>query len=168
MNERNIRDITAFIFMEDEPQKSDVILIPGTSQSAVTEKAAALYRAGFAPYVLPAGMYGGKRGSFAAEKIDNPRYAGEYATDFEYCRHILMENGVPEGAILREDRSANTMENAAFSARVLKEAGPSTPAGPSCPMQSTFPASRSSWCQRRPRASGRRTGSCTRRATGGS
>ncbi len=123
MNERNIRDITAFIFMEDEPQKSDVILIPGTSQSAVTEKAAALYRAGFAPYVLPAGMYGGKRGSFAAEKIDNPRYTGEYATDFEYCRHILMENGVPEGAILREDRSANTMENAEFSARVLKEAG---------------------------------------------
>ena len=123
MNERNIRDITDFIFMEDEPQKSGVILIPGTSQSAVTERAAALYRAGFAPYVLPAGMYSSKRGRFAAEKIDNPRYAGEYATDFEYCRHILTENGVPDGAILREDRSTNTMENAELSARVLKEAG---------------------------------------------
>ena len=123
MNERNVRDISEFIFLRDEPQKSDVILIPGTSQSAVSETAAALYRAGYADYVLPAGMYSGKRSGFAADRIDNPRYAGEYATDFEYCRYILTENGVPDRAILREDRSTHTLENAEFSARVLKEAG---------------------------------------------
>ena len=60
---------------------------------------------------------------FAAEKIDNPRYAGEYPTDFAYCRHILLENGVPESTILREDRSTNTGENAEFSAQVLRELG---------------------------------------------
>jgi len=123
MNPRLIHDITEFIFMNDAPQKSDVIFIPGTSQSAVTEKAAELYRSGYSPYVLPAGLYSGKRGSFAAEKIDNPRYAGDYPTDFAYCRHILLENGVPEEAILREDRSTNTGENAEFSALVLRELG---------------------------------------------
>ena len=109
--------------MNDAPQESDVIFIPGTSQSAVTEKAARLYCAGFAKCVLPSGMYSGKRGRFAAEKIDDPRYAGDYATDYAYCRHILMANGVPEAAIIREERSTNTMENAAYSAMVLKELG---------------------------------------------
>ena len=123
MNKRAIRDISDFIFMKDTPQNSDVIFIPGTSQSAVSETAAELYCAGWAKYVLPSGMYSGKRGKFASEKIDNPRYAGDYATDFEYCRYILMENGVPESAILREDRSTHTGENAEFSAIVLKEAG---------------------------------------------
>jgi uncharacterized SAM-binding protein YcdF (DUF218 family) len=123
MNQRVIRDISEFIFMSDAPQKSDVILIPGTSQSAVTETAARLYCAGYAGYVLPSGMYSPKRGKFAAEKIDNPRYAGGYDTDWAYCRHILMANGVPESAILREDRSTHTGENAEFSAKVLKELG---------------------------------------------
>jgi len=123
MNQRAISDISDFIFMSDAPRESDVIFIPGTSQSAVSEKAAELYRAGYGKYVLPAGLYSGKRGKFASEKIDNPRYAGEYATDFEYCRHILTENGVPENAILREDRSTNIGENAEFSAAVLKELG---------------------------------------------
>ena len=123
MNPRAIRDITDFIFMNDPPQKSDIIFIPGTSQSAVSEKAAELYRAGFAEYVMPAGLYSGKWGRFAHEKIDNPRYAGEYASDHAYCRQILLENGVQESAILREERSTNTGENAEFSALVLRELG---------------------------------------------
>ena len=123
MNQRLIHDISEFIFMKDAPQKSDVIFIPGTSQSAITEKAAELYCAGFAQYVIPTGAYSGKRGKFAAEKIDNLRYAGEYATDFEYCRHILRENGVPDSAIIREDRSTNTGENAEFTAILLRKMG---------------------------------------------
>jgi uncharacterized SAM-binding protein YcdF (DUF218 family) len=123
MNKRLIRDISEFIFMKDDPQNSDVIFIPGTSQSAITEKAAELFCAVFAPYVVPTGAFSGKRGRFAAEKIDNPRYAGEYATDFAYCRHILRENGVPDSAIIREERSTNTGENAEFSAMVLRELG---------------------------------------------
>ena len=123
MNQRATDDITDFIFMSDAPQKSDIIFIPGTSKSAITEKAAELYRSGYAEYVMPAGKWSGKRDRFASEKIDNPRYAGEYPTDFAYCRHILLENGVPESAILREDRSTNTGENAEFSAQVLRELG---------------------------------------------
>ncbi len=123
MNPRAIRDITEFIFMKDVPQKSDIIFIPGTSQSAISETAARLYCAGYAGYVLPSGMYSPKRGKFASEKIDKARYAGEYDTDWAYCKHILLTNGVPESTILREDRSTHTGENAEYSARVLKKLG---------------------------------------------
>lgn len=123
MNKRAIKDITDFIFMDDTPEKCDIILIPGTSKSAITEKAAELFRAGYAPYVMPSGLYSSSLGRFAAENIDNPRYTGEYATDFEYCKHILMKNGVPESAILREDRATNSMENAMYSAQAVKDAG---------------------------------------------
>jgi len=123
VNSRAIQDITEFIFMDDAPQRSDVILVPGTAVSAITEKAAELYRAGYAPYVLPSGKYSSALGRFAYESMDDPRYAGEYSTEFEYCKRILTENGVPESAILREDRATNTMENAKFSAAVLKDSG---------------------------------------------
>lgn len=123
MNYRVIQDITNFIFMCDMPVKSDVIFVPGTSKSAIIEKAAQLYCSGYAEYVLPSGMYSSNVGRFANENIDNPCYAGEYATDFEYCKYILMENGVPEHAIIREEHATNSMENAEFSANVLKELG---------------------------------------------
>lgn len=123
MNNRAIQDIANFIFMEDTPEECDIILIPGTSKSVITEKAAALYCAGYAPYVMPSGLYSSSLGRFASENIDNPRYVGVYATDFEYCKHILMENGVPEKAILCEDRATNSMENAMYSAQAVKAAG---------------------------------------------
>lgn len=123
MRKRAITDVTKFIFISDLPEKADVILIPGTSKSAITERAAELYRDGYATYVLPSGMYSSSLGRFASENIDNPRYMGEYKTDFDYCRHILMENGVSESAILREDKATNSMENAMFSAQVLRELG---------------------------------------------
>ena len=43
MTSRAIRDITDFIFLSDEPRAADVILVPGTSQSAVTLRAAELH-----------------------------------------------------------------------------------------------------------------------------
>ncbi len=54
---RVILDITDFIFMNDAPQESDVILVPGTSHAEITEKAAQLYRKGYANYVLPSGRF---------------------------------------------------------------------------------------------------------------
>ena len=85
--------------------------------------AAKLYCAGYAKYVLPSGKYSSNVGRFASENIDNPSYAGEYETDFEYCKYILMKNGVPEHAIICEDQATNSMENAEFSLKVLEEKG---------------------------------------------
>ena len=52
---RAVQGITDFIFMSDIPQKSDVILVPGTAHAQITEKAAQLYHQGYAPYILPSG-----------------------------------------------------------------------------------------------------------------
>lgn len=109
--------------MCDMPQKSAVILIPGSSHPEITEKAAQLYHEGFAPYILPSGKFSSKLGHFPSERIADSRYSGDYATEHAYCKHILMANGVPESAILQEDQSTNTMENAAFSAHVLRSIG---------------------------------------------
>ena len=123
MVNRALKDITDFIFMEDSPSFCDVILIPGTSQSAVAEKAAGLYHEGWASYILPSGGCSSSIGHFARENIDNPKYDGDYASDFEYCKHILSVNGVPEYAVLQENQATNSMENAMYSADVLKAAG---------------------------------------------
>ena len=57
------------------------------------------------------------------EMLDNPKYDGAFTTDYAYCKHILLENGVPAQAILKEDRAMQSMENAAFSAQVLNDQG---------------------------------------------
>ncbi len=123
MHRRAIDDITNFIFMDDPLQRCDVILVPGTSHHEITEKAAELYQKGYAPYVLPSGKFSSSLGKFARERITEAKYDGPFETDFDYCKHILLANGVPEHAILCEKNATNTMENAMFSALVLKSLG---------------------------------------------
>ncbi len=120
MNQRIINDITNFMFVNDTPQKSDVILIPGTHHHEITELAAELYHKGLAPYILPSGKYYSLFGHFVNEMVTEPRYMGDFATEFEFAKYILMQNGVPESAILCEDKATNTAENAIFSLDVLK------------------------------------------------
>ena len=119
MNRRIIKDITDFIFVSDIPEKSDVIFIPGSSKWEITELAAQLYNDGFANLVFPAGKYSSSLGYFPNENITNDKYKGNFVTDAEYCKNILKINGVPEDAILTEDKSTNTLENAQFSLEVL-------------------------------------------------
>ncbi len=122
MDARTVEAITSFIFLSDEPQESDVILIPGSARAALCERAAELYHAGMAPFVLPSGKYSSKFGRFSTEHTD-ARYGGDFETEFDYCRHILLACGVPDCAILREDRATNTAENALFSTEVLAARG---------------------------------------------
>ena len=107
-------DITDFIFIEDEPVLSDVILIPGSSCSETSAAAAALYLQGYAPWVLPSGRYSLVAGSFPIEGYD---------TEWEYMKDLLMRGGVPEERILREDRATFTWENAIYSRDTLAKAG---------------------------------------------
>lgn len=123
MQDRLIRDITAFIFIEDAPIQADVIFIPGGSHPALGEAAAALYHAGLAKYVMPSGGVSVASGKFAGVKDKAAQYDKAYATDCDFLVDVLMQNGVPEGAILREDASGHTKENAQFSRRVADGAG---------------------------------------------
>ena len=61
---RFIRAVTEFIFVQDAPEKADVIFIPGSRKVEHAIRAAELYRAGYAPYVLPSGRFTIARGYF--------------------------------------------------------------------------------------------------------
>ena len=122
--ERFIRAVTEFIYVEDPPEKADVIFVPGSRKIEHALRAAELYCAGYAPYVLPSGRYTIKRGYF----LDLPEplkseYPGSYETEWAFLREVLMRHGVPDHAILREDQATYTWENAQLSRDVLKDRG---------------------------------------------
>lgn len=99
--------ITNFIFVEHKPTQADIILIPGGSRPQLIEKAVKLYHQGLAPYILPSG---GK----------NKRIP-EWESEWKYLQSIALVKGVPEEAILREDRAQNTFDNAALSWHIIQQ-----------------------------------------------
>ncbi|WP_456278984.1 YdcF family protein [Bacillus sp. AK128] len=99
--------ITDFIFVETELSSADVILVPGSNHPQLMEKAAALYKQGLAPFILPSGGYKPHVGT----------------TEWEYLRNIGIEHGIPEESILQEDKAQHTLDNARFSLEILKEKG---------------------------------------------
>lgn len=122
--ERFIRAVTEFIFVQDAPEKADVIFIPGSRKVEHAIRAAELYRAGYAPYVLPSGRFTIARGYFL--ELPEPlrsEYPGAFETEWHFLKTVLMKHGVPESAILREDQATYTWENAQFSRDVLKAQG---------------------------------------------
>lgn len=98
--------ISEFIFAETDIKKSDVILIPGGSHPQLMERAVQLYNKGFAPYILPSG---------------GPNYKlTDYESEWDYLKTIGIQFGIPEKAILKENKAQNTFENAEFSWNVLQ------------------------------------------------
>lgn len=98
--------LTELVFVpEEEILPADVILVPGGTHHIPMRMAAELYHAGMAPYILPSGGF--------REKIDR--------TEWEHLRDIALSLGVPEEAILREDRAQHTFDNARHSWKVLLE-----------------------------------------------
>lgn len=112
-----------FVFAEDKPEKADIIFVPGNGYPQMAEHAALLYREGYAPYVLPSGRYSIVTGEFSGVLAQQDKYSGEYHTEFEFLKDVLMKNGVPEHAILKEDQSTFTYENAKLSRKVTDAAG---------------------------------------------
>ena len=107
-----IQDIADFIFLSDAPAPADVIFVPGNGHALPSELAAQLYHKGYAPRILPSGRYAIGTSGFAGQLSGSRRYEGEFETEWAFMRHILMENGVPESAILREDEATYTYQNA--------------------------------------------------------
>lgn len=109
-----IKDITDFIFVEHEPEKADIIFIPGGDQGAIAVKAAELYREGYAPWILPSGCF--------SKPVGHCTIPG-YETEWEFLRDILIDQGVPAVAVLEERQATYTYENAIFSRRVTDALG---------------------------------------------
>ena len=110
-----MKDVADFIFLSDTPAPADIIFVPGNGHALPSELAARLYHAGHAPYVLPSGRYAIGSAGFAGQKSGSRRYEGEFETEWAFMRHILIDHGVPESAILREDEATYTYQNAIYS-----------------------------------------------------
>lgn len=109
-----LQDITDFIFLEDKPQKADVIFIPGSNEGDLARTAAKLYHQGYAPLLIPSGKYAKWIGHNLVE---------EFETESDHFAQILMEEGVPENAIIKEREATYTYQNAIYTRKLLDERG---------------------------------------------
>lgn len=118
--------MTEFIFVEHQPEKADIIFVPGGNYPDSARYAAQLYKEGWAPYVMPSGKYSIVTGKFVlAEQMQDEGIPEElvYETEWDYLRGILVENGVPSEAVLKENEATYTYENAIYSRKKLDEMG---------------------------------------------
>lgn len=109
MNEvdTNAKIIWDYMLMHQELRPMDAIFAPGSNDTRVAERAAELYREGYAPVVI----FSGKSGkSPSLNKSEADAFAD-----------VAIAHGVPEGRIIKEDQATNTGENIAFTRRLLAE-----------------------------------------------
>lgn len=115
---RIIEDITNFIFIEDKLEKADIIFIPGGSYAEIAEKAAKVWREGYSELILPSGKYSVNRGYFPGPLSKADKYNFNYDTEWDFLKAVLLQNGVAEESIMKEDKAQNTYENAIYSKEV--------------------------------------------------
>lgn len=118
-----LKEISDFVFVEQKPEKADIIFVPGNGYPQMAERAARLYREGYAPFVLPSGRYSTVTGTFSGVLAERERYPEAFQTEWEFFKTVLVRNGVPKEAILREDQATFTYENAIYSRQVTDRAG---------------------------------------------
>lgn len=116
-----LRDITEFIFLEDLPEKADLIIVPGNTWPQPARRAAALYHEGMAPYIVVSGRYSKGQQTFAGAACEGDRCKGAYMTEADFLTDVLIREGVPETAVLQERKAEFTLENARYIRRLLEE-----------------------------------------------
>ena len=112
-----------FVFAENKPERSDIIFVPGNGYPQMAERAAELYKAGLAEWILPSGRYSVVNGKFSGVLRKTDIYNKEYETEWEFLKDVLERNGVPEKKILREDHATFTYENAIYSRQMTDQKG---------------------------------------------
>ena len=113
-----LADVEEFIFAENIPQKADIIFVPGNGYPQMAERAAQLYKQGLADFVLPSGRYSVVNQKFSGVMAKQEVYNGNYETEWGFLKDVLIKNGVPESAILKEEQATFTYENAIYSRQV--------------------------------------------------
>ncbi len=91
--------------------KADCILALGSHDLRVAERAADIYLEGWAPLIIMSGGLGN-----LTQNIWTEPEADKFAA-------VALKRGVPESAILIENRSTNTGENILFTQELLQEKG---------------------------------------------
>ena len=123
MTDRIITDISNFIFISDTPEKADAIFLPGGSHPEQPEYAVELYQKGFAKWLIPSGGVSVKRDKWPGVRSKADVYNGDYKTDCEFFTDVLIKNGVPAQAIVGENKSGHTRDNAFLSRKAVDEKG---------------------------------------------
>ena len=90
MKEQFLKQFTDFIFVKDQPREADLIFIPGNGWPQMAERAAELYREGYAPALLPSGKHSITKGSFSGVRAKGDRYRDTYATEWEFLADVLL------------------------------------------------------------------------------
>ncbi|WP_414052581.1 YdcF family protein [Macrococcus animalis] len=94
-----IHAINAFMFLEPESKKSDLIIIPGSTEKCLAEKAAELYQQGISSKIMISGG-------------ENKKITG---TEAEYLRDVIIQEfRINANDILIETKATNTLENAIY------------------------------------------------------
>jgi hypothetical protein len=101
----------SYLVVAEAPSPGDVVFAFGCGNLRVPQRAANLQLDGWAPRVLVSGGAGRR----AVELFGRSEAA-------VFARHLRWL-GVPEAAIVSEDRAANTGENVTFGMRALERAG---------------------------------------------
>lgn len=123
MTNRIITDISDYIFVSDEPQIVDAIFLPGGSHPEQPEYAAELYCQGLAEWLVPSGGISVKSDKWHDVRSKADIYSGDYHSDCEFFTDVLVKNGVPMSAIIEENSSGHTRDNAFFSRKAVDEKG---------------------------------------------
>lgn len=98
-----------YLKLDQSLQKTDALLLLGSSDLRVGERAAELYHQGIAPLLIISGGIGRMTDGVFEQ------------TEAETFAKIAMDAGVPRDAIVLEDQSTNTGENFRFTQQVLAE-----------------------------------------------
>lgn len=101
----------------DRAQPADVIIVlgagvnvdgsPAPGQIRRAERGAALWKAGYAPVIICSGGFPGRASR----------------SEGDSCAELLRVNGVPAEAIVLEERSRSTEENAVYSHEIMRANG---------------------------------------------
>lgn len=113
-------DITPFIFLEDQPEQADLLIVPGNTWPQPARRAAALYKAGMAPQIIVSGKYSKGQTRFQGPACDVEQYSGCYETEADFLTDVLVKEGVPESAIRQEKEATFTLENARYIRQIIE------------------------------------------------
>ena len=108
--EDRIAVLLSWLAVHDAPEPADFIWGLGSNEPRVAEKAAALYRAGLAPWVVFSGGRGHRWSNLPEAEADM------------FARHAISL-GVPADRIVIENGSTNTAENVTLTLPLLDARG---------------------------------------------
>ena len=89
--ERFLDQISDFIFVEDKPERADIIFVPGNGFPQMSIEAARLWKEGMAPWILPSGKYSIGKGAFTGVQVMKEKYQGPYQTEWEFMKDVLLK-----------------------------------------------------------------------------